>query len=53
MRADLIILGRNSTGVVAPAFLGSTIGTVLHDARCPVLVVTKPAEWDAASRRSP
>jgi nucleotide-binding universal stress UspA family protein len=38
--ADLIVLGRNSTGVVAPAFLGSTIGTVLHDARCPVLVVT-------------
>ena len=44
MRADLIVLGRNSTGVVAPAFLGSTIGTVLHDARCPVLVVTKPPE---------
>ena len=44
MHADLIILGRNSTGVVAPAFLGSTIGTVLHDARCPVLVVTKPEE---------
>jgi len=43
MRADLIVLGRNSTGVVAPAFLGSTIGTVLHDARCPVLVVTRPA----------
>jgi nucleotide-binding universal stress UspA family protein len=42
MHADLIVLGRNSTGVVAPAFLGSTIGTVLHDARCPVLVVTKP-----------
>ena len=41
IRADLIVLGRNSTGVVAPAFLGSTIGTVLHDARCPVLVVTK------------
>jgi nucleotide-binding universal stress UspA family protein len=44
MHADLIILGRNSPGVVAPAFLGSTIGTVLHDARCPVLVVTKPEE---------
>lgn len=43
MHADLIVLGRNSTGVIAPAFLGSTIGTVLHDARCPVLVVTKPA----------
>lgn len=38
--ADLIVLGRNSTGVLAPAVLGSTIGTVLHAARCPVLVVT-------------
>ena len=44
MRADLIVLGRNSTGVVAPAVLGSTVGTVLHDARCPVLVVTRPAD---------
>jgi len=44
MHADLIVLGRNSTGVVAPAFLGSTIETVLHDARCPVLVATKPVE---------
>ena len=44
MYADLIVLGRNSTGVVVPAFLGSTIGTVLHDARCPVLVVTKPTD---------
>lgn len=44
MHADLIVLGRNSTGLVVPAFLGSTVGTVLHDARCPVLVVTKPAD---------
>lgn len=44
MHADLIVLGRSSTGVVAPAVLGSAIGTVLHDARCPVLVVTKAVE---------
>ena len=43
VRADLIVLGRKSTRVLAPALLGSTIGTVLHEARCPVLVVTGDA----------
>jgi nucleotide-binding universal stress UspA family protein len=43
VQADLIVLGRKSTHVLAPALLGSTIGTVLHDARCPVLVVTGDA----------
>lgn len=53
MYADLIVLGRNSTGVLAPAFLGSTIGTVLHDARCPVLVVTRPADDAELRKRYP
>ena len=39
MRADMIVIGRHGTGLVRPAFLGSTLGTVLHGARCPVLVV--------------
>jgi nucleotide-binding universal stress UspA family protein len=39
-RADLIAMGRHGSGLVAPALLGSTVGTVLHGARCPVLVVT-------------
>ena len=39
--ADVIILGRRTARVVAPALLGSTIGTVLHEARCPVLIVTE------------
>lgn len=39
MLADLIVLGRRGSGLVAPALLGSTVGTVLHGARCPVLVV--------------
>lgn len=39
--ADLIVLGRRTTRVVAPALLGSTIGTVLHEARCPILIVTE------------
>jgi nucleotide-binding universal stress UspA family protein len=43
MVADLIILGRRGSGLVAPALLGSTVGTVLHGARCPVLVITEPA----------
>jgi nucleotide-binding universal stress UspA family protein len=40
MNADLIIVGRRGTGLVGPAFLGSTVGTVLHGARSPLLVVT-------------
>lgn len=39
--ADLIALGRRGSGLVAPALLGTTVGTVLHGARCPVLVVTE------------
>lgn len=44
MRADLIVLGRRGTGLVAPALLGSTVGTVLHGSSCPVFVVTEPIE---------
>ena len=44
MRADLIVLGRRGSGLVGPALLGSTVGTVLHGATCPVLVVTEPPE---------
>lgn len=39
-RADLIVLGRRGTGLVAAALLGSTVNTVLHGSTCPVLVVT-------------
>jgi nucleotide-binding universal stress UspA family protein len=44
MHADLIMLGRRGTGLVAPALLGSTVGTVLHGSPCPVLVITEPGE---------
>jgi nucleotide-binding universal stress UspA family protein len=44
MNADLIIIGRRGTGLVAPAFLGSTVGTVLHGARRPVLVIAEARE---------
>jgi nucleotide-binding universal stress UspA family protein len=40
-RAELIVLGRNGSGLVSGALLGRTTATVLHGARCPVLVVTK------------
>jgi universal stress protein E len=39
--AELIVLGRNGSGLVSGALLGRTTATVLHGARCPVLVVTK------------
>ena len=48
MDADLIVLGRKGSGLVAPALLGSTVGTVLHGARCPVWVV---AEGDTPETR--
>jgi nucleotide-binding universal stress UspA family protein len=38
--AELIVLGRNGSGLVSGALLGRTTATVLHGARCPVLVVT-------------
>lgn len=41
MDADLIILGRATASIVRPALLGSTIGTVLHGARCPILIVAE------------
>jgi nucleotide-binding universal stress UspA family protein len=43
MQADLIIVGRTGAGLIRAAFLGSTVGTIIHGARCPVLVITKPA----------
>lgn len=42
MEADLIVLGRRGSGLVAPALLGSTVGTVLRGAARPVFVVTEP-----------
>jgi nucleotide-binding universal stress UspA family protein len=42
--AELIILGRSGTGLVMPALLGSTTDTVLHGARCPVLVITRDGD---------
>jgi nucleotide-binding universal stress UspA family protein len=48
MHADLVVLGRRGTGLVAPALLGSTVGTVLHGSSCPVLVITESADASAA-----
>jgi nucleotide-binding universal stress UspA family protein len=38
--ADLIVIGRYGIGRVVPAVLGSVVGSVVHGARCPVLVVS-------------
>jgi nucleotide-binding universal stress UspA family protein len=48
VNADLIVLGRRGSGLVAPAMMGSTLGTVLHGARCPVLVVVGHQTVDTA-----
>jgi universal stress protein E len=39
--ADIVVMGRRGSGLVAPALLGSTVRTVLHGAPCPVFVVTE------------
>lgn len=44
IKPDVIVMGRRGSGLVAPALLGSTLGRVLHGARCPVLVVADPGE---------
>ena len=41
-QAELIIVGRNRSSLVSTTLLGSTALSVLHAARCPVLVVTPP-----------
>jgi nucleotide-binding universal stress UspA family protein len=46
---DLIAMGRRGAGEVVAALLGSTVGTVLHGARCPVLVITGPNDTDERS----
>lgn len=39
--AELIIMGRYGIGRVLPAVLGSVVGSVVHGASCPVLVVSE------------
>ena len=46
--ADMIVLGRSTASVLRPALLGSTIGTVLHEARCPILIVMEESGARAA-----
>jgi nucleotide-binding universal stress UspA family protein len=49
--ADLVIVGRTGAGLVKPALLGSTTDTVLHGARCPVLVVTRDGDESPSTPR--
>ena len=44
IRADLIVIGRYGAGRVIPAMLGSVVGTVMHGAACPVLVIAEPPD---------
>ena len=44
--SDLIAMGRRGAGRIAPALLGSTVGTVLSGAQCPVLVMTGASDAD-------
>jgi nucleotide-binding universal stress UspA family protein len=51
MDADLIVIGRTGAGLLKPALLGSTTNTVLHGARCPVLIVTRDGDGSPSSPR--
>lgn len=42
--AELIVIGRYGAGRVLPAVLGSVVGSVVHGATCPVLVVSEDRE---------
>ena len=42
-QADLLVIGSRRWGAAARVMLGSTGEALLHDARCPVLVVPRPA----------
>ncbi|XP_073137849.1 uncharacterized protein [Henckelia pumila] len=48
MNADLIVVGSRGLGKIMRAFLGSVSDYVVHQAKCPVLIVKPPD----ASRRS-
>jgi nucleotide-binding universal stress UspA family protein len=42
--ADLIVIGTHGHGAVARFFLGSVADRVVHEARCPVIVIKAPKE---------
>ena len=41
VHAGLVVMGRRGSGLIE-AVLGSTVRTVLHGSRCPILVITEP-----------
>ena len=43
-RADLLVIGSRRWGAAARVLLGSTGEALMHDARCPVMVVPRPAD---------
>ncbi|GLU02900.1 hypothetical protein SLE2022_280750 [Rubroshorea leprosula] len=43
LSVQLLILGSHGRGVIKRAFLGSVSNYCVHNAKCPVLVVKKPA----------
>jgi nucleotide-binding universal stress UspA family protein len=42
LHAGVLVMGRTGSGLIEEAVLGSTVRTVLHGSRCPILVVTEP-----------
>jgi nucleotide-binding universal stress UspA family protein len=47
VHADLIVMGTRARGRVAQALMGSVATSVIHKARCPVLIVAATAGYEA------
>ena len=50
---DLLVTGSRNYGPVRRLMLGSTSTRLVHEAPCPVLVLTRGAEADASTRAPP
>ena len=51
-QVDLLVIGSRRWGTVARVLLGSTGEALMHDARCPIMVVPRPDTDEGAARPS-
>ena len=51
-KVDLLVIGSRRWGTVARVLLGSTGEALMHDARCPIMVVPRPDTDEGAARPS-
>ena len=49
-KVDLLVIGSRRWGATARVLLGSTGEALMHDARCPIMVVPRPETENCAPR---